>query len=47
VRLPHHQNEFLDNSSGGTFTNKSAHEAWDLLYTISENIDNWDLEKGN
>jgi hypothetical protein len=47
VRLPQYQKDFLDNSSGGSFTHKSDEEAWDLLNTISENTDNWDFNKGN
>jgi hypothetical protein len=47
VRLPKQQKEFLDNSSGGSFTNNYEEEAWNLLETISENTGNWDLDKGN
>jgi hypothetical protein len=47
VRLPKQQKEFLDNSSGGSFTNNYEEEAWNLLETIFENIGNWDLIKGN
>jgi hypothetical protein len=46
VRLPKQQKEFLDNSSGGSFTN-NYEEAWNLLETISENTGTWDLDKGN
>ena len=41
------QKEFLDNSSGGSFTNNTEEEAWNLLETISEHTGNWDLDKGN
>jgi hypothetical protein len=37
----------LDNSSRGSFTHKSIEEAWGLLDKISENTNNWDLDKGN
>jgi hypothetical protein len=47
VRLPKQQKQFLDNSSRGSFTNNYEEEAWNLLETISENIGNWDLDKGN
>jgi hypothetical protein len=46
VRLPKEQKQFLDNSSGGSFTNNYEEEAWNLLETISENTGNWDLDKG-
>jgi hypothetical protein len=47
VGAPSFQKDFLDNSSGGSFTHKSAEEAWALLDLISENTGNWDLDKGN
>jgi hypothetical protein len=47
VRLPLHLKDFLDNSSEGSFTNRTPEEARDLLDTISKNIDAWDLDKGN
>jgi hypothetical protein len=47
VRLPSFQKDLLDNSSGGSFTNRRTEDAWGLLNLISENIDNWDLDKGN
>ena len=39
--------EILDNSSGGSFTNNTEEEAWNLLETISENTSHWDLDKDN
>ena len=39
--------EILDNSSGGSFTNNTEEEAWNLLETISENTGHWELDKGN
>jgi hypothetical protein len=47
VRLPQQHRNFLDNSSEGSFTNRTQKEAWDLLDTISKNTDAWDLDKGN
>jgi hypothetical protein len=47
VRLPQHHRDFLDNSSEGSFTNITQQEARDLLYTITNNIVAWDLDKGN
>jgi hypothetical protein len=47
VRLPKQQKEFLENSSGGSFTNNYEEEAWNLLETISKNTGNWGLDKGN
>ena len=47
MRAPSFQKDFLDNSSGRSFTHKSAEEAWELLDLISENTGNWDLDKGN
>jgi hypothetical protein len=47
VRVPKQQKEFLDNSSGGSFTNNYEEEASNLLETISKNTGNWDLDKGN
>jgi hypothetical protein len=47
VRIPSFQKDFLDNSSGGSFTHKSIEEAWELIDLISENTGNWDLDKGN
>ena len=46
-RFPQSQKDFLDNSSGGSFTNNITEDAWDLLDKISGNTDNWDLDKGN
>jgi hypothetical protein len=45
VGLPSFHNDFLDNSSGGTFTNKRTEDAWGLLDLVSENTNNWDLDK--
>jgi hypothetical protein len=39
--------DFLDNSSGGSFTHRRTEYAWELLDLISENTGNWDLDKGN
>ena len=47
VRLPMKHKEILDNSSGGSFTNNTEEEAWNLLETISENTGHWELDKGN
>jgi hypothetical protein len=47
VRIPSFQKDFLDNSSAGSFTNRRTEDAWGLLDLISENISNWDLDKGN
>jgi hypothetical protein len=47
VRLPQHLTDLLDNSSEGSFTNRTEKEANDLLDTISKNTDAWDLHKGN
>ena len=47
VRLPEHHITFLDNSSRGSFTNKTAKEAAELLDIISQNTEAWDLDKGN
>ena len=47
MRLPQQHRNFLDNSSGGSFTNRTQKEAAELLETISENTDAWDLDKGN
>jgi hypothetical protein len=47
VRFSQSHKDFLDNSSGGSFTHQSIEEAWGLLEKISENTDNWDLDKGN
>ena len=38
---------FLDNSSGGSFTNNTKEEAWNLLETIAKNTGHQDLDKGN
>jgi hypothetical protein len=46
VRLPSFQKDFLDNSSGGSFTNRITEDAWGLLNLVSENRSNWDLDKG-
>jgi hypothetical protein len=46
VRFPQWNKDFLDNSSGRTSTHKSNDEAWSLLDKISENTDNWNLDKG-
>jgi hypothetical protein len=42
VRLPSFQKDFLDNSSGGSFTNRRTEDAWGLLDLVSENTNNWD-----
>jgi hypothetical protein len=47
VRLPQHLRDFLDESSEGSFTNRTKKEARDLLDTISKNSDAWDLDKSN
>ena len=47
MRLSRKNKEFLDNSSGGSFTNNTEEEAWNLLETIAENTGHWDLDKGN
>ena len=47
VRLPRKHKEFLDNSSGRSFTNNTEEEAWNLLETIAKNTGHWDLDKGN
>ena len=39
--------EILDNSSGGSFTNSTEEEVWNVLETIFENTSRWDLDKGN
>jgi hypothetical protein len=36
----------LDNSSRGSFTNRRAEYAWGLLDLVSENTNNWGLDKG-
>jgi hypothetical protein len=36
----------LDKSSRGSFTNRRVEDAWGLLDLVSENTDNWDLDKG-
>jgi hypothetical protein len=46
VRLLSFHKDFLDNSSGGSFTSRRADDAWGLLDLVSENTDNWDLGKG-
>jgi hypothetical protein len=46
VRLLSFHKDSLDNSSGGSFTGRRADDAWELLDLISENTDNWDLDKG-
>jgi hypothetical protein len=46
VRLPSFHKDFLDNSSGGSFTNGRTEDAWRLLDLVSENTNNWDLDKG-
>jgi hypothetical protein len=46
VRLLSFHKNFLDNSSGGSFTGRRANDAWELLDLISKNTDNWDLDKG-
>jgi hypothetical protein len=45
VRLLSFHKDFLDNSSGGSFTGTRADDAWGLLDLVSENTDNWDLDK--
>lgn len=40
VRAPRYHKDHLDNSSGGSFTNKSDKEAWELLDVISKNTGN-------
>jgi hypothetical protein len=45
VRFPQCHKDFLDNSTGGTFTHKINDEAWSLLEKIAENTDNWNLDK--
>jgi hypothetical protein len=40
VRIPSFQQDFLENSFGGSFTHKSNEEALELLDLISENTDN-------
>jgi len=47
VRLPDRLKQYLDSSSGGSFTNNTAEEAWNLLEIISKNSEYWDLDKGN
>ena len=47
ARFPQSHKDVLDNSSGGSFTHNVTEDAWDLLDKISENIDNWDFDKGN
>ena len=47
ARFPRSHKDFLDNSSGGSFAHNITEDAWDLLDKISENTDNWDLDKGN
>jgi hypothetical protein len=46
VRLSSFHKDFLDNSSGGSFTNRRTKDAWGLLDLVSENTSNWDLDKG-
>jgi hypothetical protein len=45
-RLLSFHKDFLDNSSGGIFTNRRVEDAWGLFVLVSENTDNWDLDKG-
>ena len=47
ARFPQCHKDFLDNSSGGSFTHNVVDEAWNLLEKISKNTDNWDLDKCN
>ena len=47
MRLPQHYRDFLDNSSEGSFTNRTQQEARNLLDTIANNTAAWDLDKGN
>jgi hypothetical protein len=47
VRLPQHHRDFLDNSSEGSFTNRTQQEARNLLDTIANNSAAWDLDDGN
>jgi hypothetical protein len=47
ARIPSFQKDFLDNSFRGSFTHRRTEDAWVLLDLISENIGNWDLNKGN
>jgi hypothetical protein len=47
VRLLSFHKDLLDNSSGGSFTGRRAYDAWRLLDLVSENADNWDLDKVN
>jgi hypothetical protein len=46
VRLISFHKDFLDNSSRGSFTSRRADDACELLDLISENTNNWDLDKG-
>ena len=47
MRLPQYHRDFLDNSSEGSFTNRTQQEARNLLDTIANNSAAWDLDKGN
>jgi hypothetical protein len=40
VRLLSFHKDFLDNSSGGSFTSRRADDAWRLLDLVSENTHN-------
>jgi hypothetical protein len=46
VRLLSFHKDFLDNSSEGSITNRRVEDAWGLLDLVSENTDNWNLDKG-
>jgi hypothetical protein len=45
-RLLSFHKDFFDNSSRGIFTNRRVEDAWGLFDLVSENTDNWDLDKG-
>ena len=46
ARLSGHYKDFLDASSGGSFTSKKDEAKWDLLERIQCNTEDWENDKG-
>jgi hypothetical protein len=46
ARLPHHDKETLDSSSGGCFTTKYVNSKWNLIERIQHNAKDWEIDKG-
>ena len=46
ARLPHHDKDFLEASSKGSFMNQNIGVKWNLIERIQHNAEDWEIDKG-